>query len=198
MLFETLHFAHNVTMANQIHKHLTITKVYLSLQFEIIHDPAKNTWATIKANGGKSISELVLKLDVAPPGEQVIRYSPVQNKLYGFSGKGTYSFDLKTNEWSKINTNDLIDSHDAHTGISYDSVNDVFIYTRKNNSKGLADIAIFNPTTNDWEFPKTTGDKLIKPKWGGLKAFFHSELNVYVVAPGGDSDVWVYRYKNKK
>ncbi len=158
-------------------------------------DPVKDEWSELKPNGGKSISELVNKLKVAPAGEQVIRYSPKQKKLYGFQKSGVYSYDVAKNEWAKVCTDERIDSHDAHVAIAYDPRNDVFIYTRKSVKAKQVRLAIFSPQKNAWEVPTLKGAALPNPKWGKLKAFFHPELNVYVVACGDNTPVWVYRYK---
>lgn len=160
-------------------------------------DSAKDEWAQLKPNGGKAISTLVNKDKVAPAGEQVIRYSPKQKKLYGFQRSGVYSYDIEKNEWAKVCTDDRIDSHDAHVAIAYDSTNDVFIYTRKSVKGKLVKLAVFDPAKGAWETPKLKGAKMPNPRWGKLKAFFHPVHNVYVIAAGDNTPVWVYRYKRK-
>lgn len=158
-------------------------------------DPTRDVWQELKPNGGKSIADLVdRKSGCAPPEEQVIRYSPKQKKAYGFRGSAVYAYDVDKNEWSKVCADPRIAAHDAHTGIAYDSVNDVFIYTRKDAQKEQVKLAIFIPATNTWETPEIRGPALPDPQYAYLKCFFHPVHNVYVIATG-TSPVWVYRYK---
>jgi len=160
-------------------------------------DPARDLWAELHPNGGKSISELVHQLKVAPDGEQVIRYSPQQKKLYGFQSSDVFSYDIAKNEWVKVCTDNRIDAHDAQVMISHDSINDVFIYTRKSTKEKLVRLAIFDPAKNAWETPALEGDPLPNPQYEMLKGFFHPMHNVYVIVAGGWTPTWVYRYRRQ-
>ena len=161
-------------------------------------DPVADLWAELHPNGGKSISELVHKLNLAPDGEQVIRYSPRQKKLYGFQTSNVFSYDIAKNEWAKVCTDDRIDAHDAQTMIAYDEINDVFIYTRKTIKGNLVRLAVFDPARNVWDTPAIEGDPLPNPQYETLKGFFHPQHNVYVVVPGGWTPTWVYRYRRQE
>lgn len=161
-------------------------------------DPAGDRWTRLAPNDGASISELVNKRKVAPPGEQVIRYSPKQKKLYAFQGPTVYSYDVTANVWAVVGSDARIDAHDAHTAIAYDSVNDVFIYSRKEVRDAQIRLGIFSPETNAWEVPVVSGAPLPSPKWGKLKAYFDPVHNVYVVAAGGPTPAWVYRYRKRQ
>jgi hypothetical protein len=158
-------------------------------------DPAKDQWEELKPNGGKGISELVHKMKAAPGCEQVMRYSPKQRKLYGFIGPDAFSYDVAKNEWAKVCTDGRIDANDAQVAIAYDLVNDVFIYTRKIVKDKLVKLAVFSPEKNAWEVPEVKGAAMPNPRWGYLKGFFHPAHNVYVIAVGDDTPVWVYRYR---
>lgn len=158
-------------------------------------DPARDSWKELAPNGGKSINKLVHQEKVAPDGEQVIRYSPQQKKLYGFQGANVYSYDVAKDAWAKVCTDERIDAHDADVMIAHDSVNDVFIYSRKSVKGDLARLAVFDPKANAWEFPKVNGPALPNPQYEKLKGFYHAGHNVYVVVAGGWTPTWVYRYR---
>jgi hypothetical protein len=160
-------------------------------------DPVNDTWAELRPNGGKSINDLVHKLKVAPDGEQVIRYSPQQKKLYGFQSSNVFSYDVARNEWAKVCTDERIDAHDAEVMIAHDSINDVFIYTRKSTNGPLVRLAIFDPTRNAWEAPEIQGTPLPSPQYEKLKGYFHPGHNVYVVVGGGWTPTWVYRFRKQ-
>jgi hypothetical protein len=158
------------------------------------YDPAIDKWQKLAPNGGKSIGGLV-KAKLAPPGEQVIRYSPRQKKLYGFQRENVFAYDVAGNKWSKICSDERINSHDAHVAIAYDSINDVFIYTRKSVKGKLVRLAVFDPAKGAWEVPTLKGAPLPKTKYGKLKGFFDPVHNVYAIITGGWTPGWVYRYK---
>jgi hypothetical protein len=160
-------------------------------------DPARDAWAPLRPNGGRSIQELVHRLKVAPDGEQVIRYSPRQTKLYAFQSSHVFNYDVVKNEWAKVCTDERIDAHDAAVMIAHDPLNDVFIYSRKEAKDKLARLAVFDPTKNAWETPAIQGPPLPSPKYEPLKGFFHPVHNVYVVVAGGWTPTWVYRYRRQ-
>ncbi len=162
------------------------------------YDPAHDLWAELHPNGGKSIRELVHDHALAPDGEQVIRYSPRQKKLYGFQSSNVFSYDIAMNEWAKVCTDTRIDAHDAQVMIAHDSINDVFVYTRKSVEKKLVRFAIFDPSKNVWEIPTVEGDPLPNPEYETLKGFFHPVHNVYVVVAGGWTPTWIYRYRREQ
>ena len=138
-----------------------------------------------------------MKQGHAPGGEQVIRYSPVQKKLYAFREADVYSYDVEQNKWAHLLHDDRFDAHDARTAISYDSVNDLMLCSRKEVKGNQVDFAAYHPATNRWEPLTPQGAPLPKPQWQSYKTFFHPQHNVFVLALGGEP-VWVYRYQRAK
>lgn len=159
------------------------------------YDPRENRWAELLPNEGQSIASLV-KQGHAPGGEQVIRYSPRQGKLYAFRRNGVFTYDVESNQWKHVLNDDRFNAHDAHTAISYDSVNDVFLYARKQVEGSEVDFAAFDPAVGTWQVLTPQGEPLPKPQWQQYKGFFHPRHNVYVIALGNEP-VWVYRYQQR-
>lgn len=160
-------------------------------------DPAGDAWTELHPNGGKSVRELVHRLKLAPDGEQVIRYSTNRKKLYAFKGPDVFTYDVARDEWAKVCTDTRIDAHDADVMIAWDSINDVFIHTRKTVKGSLVRLAVFDPAKDAWEVPEIKGAPLPDPQYARLKGYFHPVHNVYVIAPAGGTPTWVYRWKRK-
>jgi len=124
------------------------------------YDAVTDEWKELKPNGGKSIDELATKLKVAPLSEVQMAYSAKHGKLVAVLKHDTYVYDVKANEWSKVNTDDRIYGHDAHSIFVHDDHADVFLLAYAPNGRGKTlKFASFSLSTNQWT--------LIEPKGSG-------------------------------
>jgi len=163
-------------------------------------DVATNIWTELKPNGGKTISDLVLRNKVAPTEEQQTAYSPKHKKMVAVIGKATFAYDITKNEWAKLNDQIPIEAHDAKTMFAYDSINDVFLLT-DGNKEGR--VAVFSLAENKWELVTPKGDGCPPSNygagnyWAQPKGYFDPRLNVLVVHGGMTDRVWVYRHQSR-
>ncbi len=161
-------------------------------------DVVTNEWIELKPNGGKRISDLVLREKIAPMEEQQTAYSPKHKQMVAVIGSFTFAYDVVKNEWVKLNDQVPIEAHDAKTMFAYDSVNDVFLLT-DGNKEGK--VAVFSLGENKWELitPKGDGcppsDYGAGKYWAQPKGYYDPRLNVLVVHGGMTDRVWVYRHK---
>lgn len=161
-------------------------------------DAVNNHWTELKPNGGKKISDLVLREKIAPTEEQQTAYSPIQKKMVAVIGGSTFAYDVAKNEWARLNDKVPIQAHDARTTFAYDSVNDLFLLT-DGNKEGK--VAVFSLTRNEWELVTPAGDGCPPSNygagnyWAQPKGYFDPRLNVFVVHGGMTNRVWVYRHK---
>lgn len=160
-------------------------------------DVSRNQWTELKPNGGKSISELVLKDKVAPTEEQQTAYSPKHKKMVAVIGSATFAYDVVKNEWARLNGKVPIEAHDAKTTFAYDSLNDVFLLT-DGNKEGK--VAIFSLAEDKWELVTPKGDGCPPSDWGAgpywsqPKGYYDPTHNVLVIHGCSTNRVWVYRH----
>lgn len=151
-----------------------------------------NQWKELKPNGGKSISELALKLGEAPMSEQQVAYSPTHKKLVAVLKNDTFVYDVSKNEWAKVNTDDRIYGHDAKSTFVYDSNADLFILA---NPRHETPLAAFSLATKQWHVIKPTGADIPHKPYGAYKGFYDPRLNVFALHVEGKGTNWVYRAK---
>lgn len=155
------------------------------------YDAINDRWEELKPNGGKSISELAVKLKVAPMSEQQTAYSPKHRKMVAVLGADTFIYDIDSNQWSKSEAvNDLIKAHDASTVFAYDSAGDIFLLCEPRTGK----LAGFSLATGKWQSLAPAGDAMPKPPYCVGKGYYDPTHNVLVIQPAYVNRMWVYRH----
>lgn len=149
------------------------------------YDAIANKWEDLnpKCDWGKKDS---------PGSEAQMAYSPKHRKLVAVLAKDTFVYDIATNVWSKVCTEEGQYASDFRTVFAYDCTADVFLLF--NAPKGEWDetrnLRAFDLNTGKWETLAPQGAGLPK---GIRKGYYDPEHNVFVLADKGP--VWVYRHK---
>jgi hypothetical protein len=158
-------------------------------------DVAKDEWTELKPNGGRRISDLVLRDKVAPSDEMQTAYSPKHKKLVAVRGPDTFVYDILRNEWTKACTDNRIEAFDYRTVFAYDSHADVFLLS--NMKKTL--LAAFSLDTGKWEEIVPNGPGLRdRPDDRNVKGYYDPKHNVFVLHGSWVKQVWVYRHTASK
>jgi hypothetical protein len=158
-----------------------------------LFDAVADQWTELKPNGGKSISTLATKEHVAPMAEQQTAYSPKHRKLVAVLGHETFVYDVPADEWSKVNTDERIYGHDAHSVFAYDSRADVFLLAYAPDGRGKElQLAAFSLATNRWELIEPNRPPAIQ--YGGYTGYYDPRHNTFVVQGRYSNRVWVYRH----
>lgn len=156
-----------------------------------LFDAQADKWEELRPNGGKDISTLVLKENVAPLAEQQFAYSPRHKKLVAVHHHDTFVYDVPKNEWSKVNTDERIYGHDAKSTFAYDAAADLFLLA---NPRHETPLAAFSLDTMKWEALKPKGAKIPHKSYGAYKGFYHPVHKVLVLHVEGKGTNWVYRH----
>ncbi len=156
------------------------------------YDAKADFWEELRPNGGKSISELVNDLKVAPGSELQSAYSAKHGKLVSVLGPDTYAYDIAQNEWAKVCHEERINAHDATTVFAYDSNADVFLLADPKSE--TAPLAAFSLVTKKWEVIEPAGETYPKAQYGNPRGYYDPEHNVFVIHNGDTRNFWVYRH----
>lgn len=163
------------------------------------YDAAADEWAELKPNGGKSIGELAGRLGVAPMSEQQSAYSPRDRKLVAVLKHDTFVYDIAANEWSKVNTDERIYGHDAHSVFVYDDAADVFLLAFPPDGRGKTmKLAAFSLKTNKWDLLDPRGPTIPETKYGSYMGYYDPQHNAFVVQGRYSDRMWVYRHAATK
>jgi hypothetical protein len=158
-------------------------------------DAAKDQWEELKPNGGKSIGELAGKLKIAPMSEQQVAYSTKDRKLVAVLKHDTFVYDIDANIWAKVNTDESIYGHDAHSIFVYDQQADVFLLAFPPKGKGKAlSLAAFSLKTMKWQPITPKGPAIPQTKYGGYMGYYDPAHNALVVQGRYVRQMWVYRH----
>ncbi len=155
-----------------------------------LYDGVADKWEELKSNEGKNISELVLKMKVAPNSEAQFAYSVKHKKVVAVLKANTYCYDVEKNEWSLLNSNNPLSAHDAKTTFAYDSVNDVFFLAGYKTQK----LGCFDLKTNEWKELEPKGGLTKQPQFNEGKGYFDPKYNVLVLQSANSDTMWLYRY----
>lgn len=157
------------------------------------YDAVADQWAELKPNGGKAIRTLVMKEKAAPMAEQQVAYSAKHKKLVAVNGPDTFVYDIVKSEWSKVNSDERIDGHDAHTVFACDSASDVFLLA---NPKGKTKLAAFSLiSTNKWEPLEWQGPPMPTGRYMNYMGYYDPAHNALIL--DGGNTMWAYRYRNQ-
>jgi hypothetical protein len=160
-----------------------------------LFDTKTNTWTELLPNGGKSISQLAGKDGIAPMSEVQMAYSSKHRKLVAVLKHDTFVYDLDENEWSKINTDESIYAHDAHSVFAYDSAADKFMLAFAPAGRGKElKLAAFDLDSAKWETLSPKGPAIPVTKYGMYMGYYDPFHNVFAVQGRYSNQFWVYRY----
>ena len=156
------------------------------------YDAVADHWEELRPNGGRSISDLATREDLAPDAELQSAYSAKHQAMVSVLGPDAYAYDIVKNEWSKLCHDPRLNAHDASTTFAYDSHADVFLLADPRNKK--APLAAFSLTTKQWEIIEPAGAGFLKSTEGNPRGYYDPEHNVFVVHGGDTKHIWVYRH----
>ena len=110
-------------------------------------------------------------------------------KLVAVLEHDTFTYDIKANEWARVNTDERIDAHDSRTVFAYDEASDVFLLA---DPKGKTPLAAFSLKTNQWEIITPDGPPMPKRQYMNYRGYYDAAHNAFVL-DGSEGYVWVYR-----
>jgi hypothetical protein len=80
----------------------------------------------------------------------------------------TFVYDVIKNAWSRVNTDQRINAHDARTVFAYDSTGDVFLLA---DPRGKTPLAAFSLLTKEWD--------ILEPKGPGIPSGMYVNYRGY-------------------
>jgi len=153
-------------------------------------DPLTDEWTDLKPNSGRSLYDVALKEKIAPSSEQQMAYSPKVKRIIAVLDRDTYSYDLKNNEWTKLQSKIPFPAHDAKTVFAYDSVAEEFLLASPRDGR----LACYNPDADAWKEITPKGPGIPKPPYCVGKGYYDPTHNVFVVQSAYKQQMWVYRH----
>lgn len=161
-----------------------------------LFDAAEDQWTELRPNGGKSIAMLATEEGVAPMSEQQSAYSLKHKKLVAVLKHDTFVYNIATNQWSKVVTDERIYGHDARSVFAYDEKSDTFLLAFPPAGRGKKlKLAAFHLTTNRWEIIEANGPAVPEIKYGGYTGYYDPRHNALVVQGRYSDRIWVYRHR---
>jgi hypothetical protein len=167
------------------------------------YDAKSNRWNELL--GKSKVRYLVHKAKVAPGSELQAAYSPQHGKLVAVQKKGTYIYDIESNQWSRgANTPGF--GHDAHGVFAYDSNADIFLLVSRKGyrSKGPWQVHAYDLKTDTWETVEVEGDGVPddthQPNWRKFKfaGYYDPQYNLLVLYEGRNARTWIYRHASTR